>query len=90
MEGLVGQQQMLISKLVEMSGAAGLERAEEVIRGSEELKEPQGEELGGQEETEGASEEGLRGALENALGNEPGNGTGGNGQEKDKGKQKAI
>ncbi|KAG6326607.1 hypothetical protein ID866_12483 [Astraeus odoratus] len=32
MEGLVGQQQVLLSKLVKVVGAAGLGRAEEVIR----------------------------------------------------------
>ncbi|KAG6326096.1 hypothetical protein ID866_12993 [Astraeus odoratus] len=40
MEGLVGQQQVLLSKLVEVAGAAGLGRAKEGIRGSVELQEP--------------------------------------------------
>ncbi|KAG6326864.1 hypothetical protein ID866_12226 [Astraeus odoratus] len=33
MEGLVGQQQMLISRLVELSGAAGSEGAKKVAEG---------------------------------------------------------
>ncbi|KAG6328996.1 hypothetical protein ID866_10093 [Astraeus odoratus] len=91
MEGLVGQQQVLISKLVEMSGATGSERAEEVVRGSKELKElqeTQGEGLGGQGETEGvpggAPEDELEGVLEKELEY----GTGEEAQKKDKGKGK--
>ncbi|KAG6326104.1 hypothetical protein ID866_12985 [Astraeus odoratus] len=54
MEGLVGQQQVLLSKLVEITSTAGSEGSKEVIEDQEEPKEPQGEELGGQEgETEG-------------------------------------
>ncbi|KAG6326980.1 hypothetical protein ID866_12110 [Astraeus odoratus] len=54
MEGLVGQQQMLVSKLAEMTSATGSGRAKEVIEHQEEPKEPQetqGEGSGGQEET---------------------------------------
>ncbi|KAG6327273.1 hypothetical protein ID866_11817 [Astraeus odoratus] len=77
MEGLVGQQQMLLSRLVEIMSAAGSGGSKEVVKGQEELKEPQGEESGGQDdETEGALGEGLGGALEDAPGDEPENGTG--------------
>ncbi|KAG6327228.1 hypothetical protein ID866_11862 [Astraeus odoratus] len=92
MEGLVGQQQLLVSKLVEMVSATGSGGAKEVAEDQEELKEPQGEELGGQEgETEGE--------LEYVLGEEPENGTGAEdgteteGQQskaKGKGKEKAL
>ncbi|KAG6328117.1 hypothetical protein ID866_10971 [Astraeus odoratus] len=40
MEGLVGQQQMLLSKLVEMASATGSGGAKEVAEGQEELQEP--------------------------------------------------
>ncbi|KAG6327088.1 hypothetical protein ID866_12001 [Astraeus odoratus] len=84
MEGLVGQQQVLLSKLVEMAGAAGSGGAKGTTEGQEEPKEPQGEESGGQDgKTEGAPGEGL------------GDGTGGGGPEskakdKGKGKEKAL
>ncbi|KAG6327689.1 hypothetical protein ID866_11400 [Astraeus odoratus] len=98
MEGLVGQQQLLVLKLVEMVSAAGSGRAKEVVEDPEEpkeLQEMQGEGLGGQEETEGALGEGLGGAPENELGNGLGveDGAGEeNPQEKtqDKGKERAI
>ncbi|KAG6327520.1 hypothetical protein ID866_11568 [Astraeus odoratus] len=78
MEGLVGQQQMLVSRLVEIASTTGSGGAGEVIEGSEELKElqeTQGEGSGGQEGTEGAPGEGPGGAPEDALGDEPENGT---------------
>ncbi|KAG6328513.1 hypothetical protein ID866_10576 [Astraeus odoratus] len=103
MEGLVGQQQMLLSRLVEISGATGSEGAGEVIKDPEEpkeLQEMQGEGLGGQDsDTEGVPGEVLEGELEDVLGNEPEDGTGaedGAGEEgqqskaKDKGKEKAL
>ncbi|KAG6327195.1 hypothetical protein ID866_11894 [Astraeus odoratus] len=98
MEGLVGQQQMLVSRLVEIASAAGSGGAGEVIEGSEELKEPQetqGEGSGGQEGTEGAPGEGPGGVLEDALGDEPENGArleDGAGEEgqQSKGKEKAL
>ncbi|KAG6327486.1 hypothetical protein ID866_11602 [Astraeus odoratus] len=40
MEGLVGQQQLLVSKLVEMASTAGSGRAKEVIKDPEEPQEP--------------------------------------------------
>ncbi|KAG6325837.1 hypothetical protein ID866_13252, partial [Astraeus odoratus] len=99
MEGLVGQQQLLVSKLVEMVSTAGSGGAKEVAKDQEELKElqeVQGEGLGGQEgEMQGVP----GGAPEDALGEELENGTGveddagEEGQEnkaKDKGKQKAL
>ncbi|KAG6326892.1 hypothetical protein ID866_12197 [Astraeus odoratus] len=102
MEGLVGQQQMLVSKLVKMLGATGSGGAKEVVKGWEELKELQEEGSGGQEgKTEGVSGGAPEGepedGLENVPGNEPGNGvgvedgTGGDGPEsKGKGKEKAL
>ncbi|KAG6328927.1 hypothetical protein ID866_10162 [Astraeus odoratus] len=99
MEGLVGQQQMLILKLVKMSGAARSGGATGVAEGQEELKELQGEESGGwEDETEGVPGGAPEGELEDAPGNEPGNGTGaedGTGEEaqrkdKGKGKEKAL
>ncbi|KAG6327824.1 hypothetical protein ID866_11265 [Astraeus odoratus] len=100
MEGLVGQQQVLLSKLVKITSNAGSGRAKEVIEGQEELQELQGEGLGGQEEEmQGVPGDAPGNELENAPGNELGNGmgaedgTGGNGPEskaKDKGKQKAL
>ncbi|KAG6328151.1 hypothetical protein ID866_10939 [Astraeus odoratus] len=53
MEGLVGQQQLLVLKLVEMVSTAGSGRAKEVIEDQGELQEPQGGESGGQEEIQG-------------------------------------
>ncbi|KAG6328878.1 hypothetical protein ID866_10211 [Astraeus odoratus] len=44
MEGLVGQQQVLLSRLVKMLGAARSGGATGVAKGQEELKELQGEE----------------------------------------------
>ncbi|KAG6328844.1 hypothetical protein ID866_10246 [Astraeus odoratus] len=41
MEGLVGQQQMLLSRLVKITGATGSGGAREVIKDPEELKELQ-------------------------------------------------
>ncbi|KAG6327455.1 hypothetical protein ID866_11632 [Astraeus odoratus] len=100
MEGLVGQQQVLLSKLVEIASTAGSGGSKKVIEDPEVLQEVQGGESGGQEdETEGVPGEGLGGALEDVLGEEPENsagaedGTGEEGQEnkaKDKGKQKAL
>ncbi|KAG6326838.1 hypothetical protein ID866_12251 [Astraeus odoratus] len=58
--------------MVKIISAAGFGGSKEVIEDPEELKEPQemqGEGLGGQEETEGASEEELESVLENELGN---------------------
>ncbi|KAG6327397.1 hypothetical protein ID866_11692 [Astraeus odoratus] len=76
MEGLVGQQQLLIRKWVELLNVAGSGGIKGVAEGQEEVKEPQGEDSGGQEdETEGALGEGLGGAPEDALGNELENGT---------------
>ncbi|KAG6326761.1 hypothetical protein ID866_12328 [Astraeus odoratus] len=96
MEGLVGQQQLLVSKLVEMVSAAGSGGAKEVAEDQEGPKELQGEESGGQEgETEGVP----GGVLENAPGEEPENDTGvedgteTEGQQskaKGKGKEKAL
>ncbi|KAG6326650.1 hypothetical protein ID866_12439 [Astraeus odoratus] len=102
MEGLVGQQQVLLSKLVEGVGAAGSGGAGEVVKDPEELKElqeMQGEGLGGQEETKGVPGGVLGDELENAPGNELENGMGvedGTGEEgqqsqaKGKGKEKAL
>ncbi|KAG6329132.1 hypothetical protein ID866_9957 [Astraeus odoratus] len=95
MEGLVGQQQMLVLKLVEMLGATGSGGAKGVAEGQEEPKELQGRESGGQEGTEGALGEGP----EYAPGEEPENGAGmedgteTEGQQskvKGKGKEKAL
>ncbi|KAG6329865.1 hypothetical protein ID866_9225 [Astraeus odoratus] len=95
MEGLVGQQQMLVSKLVEMSGAAGSRGVKEVAKGQEEPKELQGGESGGQEdETEDVLGEGPEGVPENGPGDGSGveDGTEENPQEKTqgKGKERAI
>ncbi|KAG6327258.1 hypothetical protein ID866_11832 [Astraeus odoratus] len=100
MEGLVGQQQLLVSKLVEMVSATGSGGAKEVAVDQEELKELQGEESGGQEgETEGVPGGAPEGELEYALGEEPENGAGAEdgaeteGQQskaKGKGKEKAL
>ncbi|KAG6327139.1 hypothetical protein ID866_11951 [Astraeus odoratus] len=99
MEGLVGQQQMLISRLVELLGAAGSEGAKEVAEGREEPQELQREGSGGQKgETEGVSGGVLEGEPEDALGNEPENGTGAEDgteeeaqkEDKGKGKEKAL
>ncbi|KAG6328462.1 hypothetical protein ID866_10627 [Astraeus odoratus] len=95
MEGLVGQQQMLVLKLVEMASTAGSGRAKGVSEGQEEPQEMQGGELGGQEgKTEGAPGGALEDELEDVPGDEPGNGAGAedgmevDGQKKDKGKGK--
>ncbi|KAG6327389.1 hypothetical protein ID866_11700 [Astraeus odoratus] len=100
MEGLVGQQQMLLSRLVEVMGATGSGGAREVVEDPEEpkgLQEMQGEGSGGQEETEGVPGGVPEGELEDVLGNEPEDGTGaedGAGEEaqkdKGKGKEKAL
>ncbi|KAG6328363.1 hypothetical protein ID866_10726 [Astraeus odoratus] len=98
MEGLVGQQQMLLSRLVKITSAAGSGGSQEVVKGSEEPKEPQGEESGGQEEIQGVPGGVLGDEPEDALGNEPENGAGaedGAGEEaqkkdKGKGKERAI
>ncbi|KAG6327300.1 hypothetical protein ID866_11790 [Astraeus odoratus] len=99
MEGLVGQQQVLLSKLVEITSAAGSGGSKEVIEDQEELKEPQGEESGGQEgDTEGVPGGALEGEPEDAPGNELEDSTGvedGAGEEaqkkdKGKGKEKAL
>ncbi|KAG6327636.1 hypothetical protein ID866_11454 [Astraeus odoratus] len=77
MEGLVGQQQLLVSRLVEMVNATGSGGAKEVVEGSEELQELQGGGLGGQEgDTEGVPGGAPEGELEDTLGNGLGNGTG--------------
>ncbi|KAG6329144.1 hypothetical protein ID866_9945 [Astraeus odoratus] len=97
MEGLVGQQQVLLSKLVEIMSTAGSGGSKEVTEDLEEPKEPQemqGEGLGGQEETEGVPGGMPEDEPEDVLGNELENGTGaedGTGEEaqkKDKGKGK--
>ncbi|KAG6327033.1 hypothetical protein ID866_12056, partial [Astraeus odoratus] len=96
MEGLVGQQQVLLSKLVKVVGAAGSGGAREVVEDPEEpkgLQGTQGEGLGGQEETEGVPGGVPEDEPEDVPGNEPENGTGaedGAGEEaqKDKGKGK--
>ncbi|KAG6328153.1 hypothetical protein ID866_10936 [Astraeus odoratus] len=95
MEGLVGQQQLLVSRLVKLSGAAGSEGAKGVAKDQEELKEPQEKGSGGQDgESEGALEGGLEGAPEDAPGDKPENGTEAedgteeDAQKKDKGKGK--
>ncbi|KAG6330401.1 hypothetical protein ID866_8686 [Astraeus odoratus] len=95
MEGLVGQQQMLLSRLVELSSATGSGGAKEVVWGSEGLQETQGEGLGGQEDETKGVPGGVPGdELEDVPGNEQGNGAGaedGTGEEaqrKDKGKGK--
>ncbi|KAG6326689.1 hypothetical protein ID866_12400 [Astraeus odoratus] len=100
MEGLVGQQQVLLSKLVEGVGATGSGGAGEVIEDSEELKEmqeTQGEGLGGQEEMQGVPGGVPEDALEDVPGNGPENGTGAEDgaeeeaqKDKGKGKEKAT
>ncbi|KAG6327313.1 hypothetical protein ID866_11776 [Astraeus odoratus] len=95
MEGLVGQQQLLLSKLVEITGAMESGGAKGTTEGAEELKELQGEGSGGQEETEGVPGGVLEGELEDALGNELEDDTGvedGAGEEgqQSKGKEKAL
>ncbi|KAG6326621.1 hypothetical protein ID866_12468 [Astraeus odoratus] len=97
MEGLVGQQQVLLSKLVEGVGATGSGGAGEVVEDPEEPKEAQGEGSGGQEEIKGVPGGALGDEPENALGNEPENGAGvedGTEEEaqkdKGKGKEKAL
>ncbi|KAG6328025.1 hypothetical protein ID866_11065 [Astraeus odoratus] len=100
MEGLVGQQQMLLSRLVKIASATGSGGVREVIKDTEEPKEPQEEGLGGQEkEMQGVPGDAPGDEPENVLGNELGNGMGaedgpgGDGPEskaKDKGKQKAL
>ncbi|KAG6326877.1 hypothetical protein ID866_12212 [Astraeus odoratus] len=100
MEGLVGQQQVLLSKLVKGAGAAGSGGAGEVIEDPEELKEPQetqGEGSGGQEETEGVPGGAPGDEPENALGDELENGAGAEDgteeeaqKDKGKGKEKAF
>ncbi|KAG6327711.1 hypothetical protein ID866_11378 [Astraeus odoratus] len=82
MEGLVGQQQVLLSKLVKVAGAAGLGRAKEVIRQSEELQE-----LVPEDELEDA----LGNEPENGAGVEDGTETEGQqSKTKGKGKEKAL
>ncbi|KAG6326080.1 hypothetical protein ID866_13008 [Astraeus odoratus] len=76
MEGLVGQQQMLLSRLVEIVGAMESGGSKGVAKGAEEPQEPQGEGPGGQEETEGVPGGAPEGELEDAPGNEPENGAG--------------
>ncbi|KAG6326739.1 hypothetical protein ID866_12351 [Astraeus odoratus] len=100
MEGLVGQQQVLLSKLVEGAGAAGSGGAGEVVEDPEELKEPQetqGEGSGGQEEIEGVPGGAPGDELENVPGDEPENGAGVEDgaeeeaqKDKGKGKEKAL
>ncbi|KAG6326965.1 hypothetical protein ID866_12124 [Astraeus odoratus] len=94
MEGLVGQQQVLLSKLVEIMSTAGSGGSKEVIEDQEELKELQGEELGGQEgDTEGVPGGAPEGEPEDVPGNELEDGAGVEGQQsqaKGKGKEKAL
>ncbi|KAG6326408.1 hypothetical protein ID866_12681, partial [Astraeus odoratus] len=98
MEGLVGQQQVLLSKLVEIASTAGSGGSKEVVKDQEEPKELQGEESGGQEgDTEGVPGGALEDELEGAPGNEPENGTGAEDgaeeepqKDKGKGKEKAL
>ncbi|KAG6329603.1 hypothetical protein ID866_9486 [Astraeus odoratus] len=100
MEGLGGQQQMLLSRLVEITSTAGSGGSKEVAEGQEELREPQGEGLGGQEgEIQGVPEGVPEGEPEDALGDESENGAGaedGTGEEnpqeetQGKGKERAI
>ncbi|KAG6326256.1 hypothetical protein ID866_12833, partial [Astraeus odoratus] len=75
-------------------GRAGSGGSKEVIEDQEELKEPQGEELGGQEgDTEGVPGGAPEGEPEDVPGNELENGTGEKGQQsqaKGKGKEKAL
>ncbi|KAG6327277.1 hypothetical protein ID866_11812 [Astraeus odoratus] len=96
MEGLVGQQQMLISRLVKLLGATGSEGAKEVAEGQEELKELQEKGPGGQDsETQGVPGRAPEDVPEDAPGEELENGIGvedGAGEEGQlsKGKEKAI
>ncbi|KAG6329475.1 hypothetical protein ID866_9612 [Astraeus odoratus] len=99
MEGLVGQQQVLLLKLVEIVGAIGSGRAKEVTEDQEELQEMQGEGLGGWEgDTESVPGGVPEDAPEDVPGEEPENGTGaedGIGEEaqkrnKGKGKKRAL
>ncbi|KAG6326782.1 hypothetical protein ID866_12307 [Astraeus odoratus] len=100
MEGLVGQQQVLLSKLVEIASTAGSGGSKEVVKDPEELQEVQGEGSGGQEdETKDVPGGALEGEPEYALGEELENGTGAeDGAETDgqqskakcKGKEKAL
>ncbi|KAG6326876.1 hypothetical protein ID866_12214 [Astraeus odoratus] len=92
-------QQVLLSKLVEITSTAGSGGSKEVIEDQEEPKEPQGEGSGGQNsDTEGVPGGALEGEPEDALGNELENGAGaedGAGEEaqkkdKGKGKEKAL
>ncbi|KAG6327218.1 hypothetical protein ID866_11871 [Astraeus odoratus] len=77
MEGLVSQQQVLLSKLVEITSTAGSRESKEVIKGQKEPRELQEEELGGQEgDTEGAPGGAPEGEPEDAPGNELENGAG--------------
>ncbi|KAG6327463.1 hypothetical protein ID866_11626 [Astraeus odoratus] len=98
MEGLVGQQQMLLSRLVKIASTAGSGGSKEVTKDQEEPQEVLGEGLGGQEGTGGVPGGVLEDELEDVPGNEPENGAGaedGAGQEaqkkdKGKGKEKAL
>ncbi|KAG6328081.1 hypothetical protein ID866_11008 [Astraeus odoratus] len=96
MEGLVGQQQVLLSKLVKIANATWSGGAREVIEDTEEPQEVPGEGSGGQEE----EVQGVPGGVpEDALGEELDNGAGPeDGAEKEgqqsktkgKGKEKAL
>ncbi|KAG6328783.1 hypothetical protein ID866_10306 [Astraeus odoratus] len=93
----MGQQQVLLSKLVKIVSTAGSGGSKEVIKDQEEPKEPQGEESGGQEgDTEGVLGGALESEPEDVPGNEPEDGagaedgTGEEAQKKDKGKEKAL
>ncbi|KAG6327863.1 hypothetical protein ID866_11225 [Astraeus odoratus] len=91
MEGLVGQQQMLLSRLVKITGAAGSGGAREVIKDPEEPKELQEEESGGQDGETGVPGGAPEDEPENALGDEPEDGAGEEAQkDKGKGKEKAL
>ncbi|KAG6327943.1 hypothetical protein ID866_11145 [Astraeus odoratus] len=100
MEGLVGQQQVLLLKLVEIASAAGSGGSKEVDKDPEELQEVQGEGSGGQEEEmQGVPGGAPEDAPEDVLGKEPENGAGledgaeTEGQQsktKGKGKEKAL
>ncbi|KAG6326438.1 hypothetical protein ID866_12651, partial [Astraeus odoratus] len=74
-------QQVLLSKLVEITSAAGSGGSKEVIEDQEELKEPQGEELG---------EDALGNELEDGAGAEDGTGEEAQKKDKGKGKEKAL
>ncbi|KAG6326059.1 hypothetical protein ID866_13030 [Astraeus odoratus] len=97
MEGLVGQQQLLLSKLVKIAGAMESGGAKGTTKGAEEPQELQGEGSGGQEEAEGVPGGVLEGELEDLLGNELEDGTGAEDgteeeaqKDKGKGKEKAL